>query len=72
MRFDIVSFVDGLAPGDGMPRMPAEEYRGRIETIRGLLAARKLDTAVAFGTEYRPGDTGGSQATTRTSRARSS
>ncbi len=58
MSFDPVAFASQLPALDLTLRMPAEEYLSRIDRVRQELTRRGLDAAYAFGTEYRPGDTG--------------
>jgi Xaa-Pro aminopeptidase len=58
MSFDVVRFISSLPSIDWALRMPGEEYASRIERVRQELARRGLDAAFAFGTEYRPGDSG--------------
>ncbi len=58
MEFRVCEFVESLPPLDLSVRMPAEEFAARVERLRAELEARGLDAAFAYGTEYRPGDTG--------------
>jgi Xaa-Pro aminopeptidase len=58
MDFNVCDYVNSLPSLDLSLRMPREEYEARIEKVRRELDVHGLDAAVAFGTEYRPGDTG--------------
>lgn len=58
MDFNVCDFANSLPSLDLSLRMPKEEYESRIERVRRELDLRGLNAAVAFGTEYRPGDTG--------------
>lgn len=58
MNFNVADYTNQLSNLDLTLRMPASEYESRIERVRAELARLNLDAAFAFGTEYRPGDTG--------------
>ena len=58
MKFNIHEYVRALPELDLSLRMPAAEFAARAARLRQELEDRGLDAAVAYGTEYRPGDTG--------------
>ncbi len=58
MKFNVHEYVQALPPLDLSLRMPPAEFAARVGKLREELAGRRLDAAVAYGTEYRPGDAG--------------
>lgn len=58
MEFNVNEYVQALPRLDLSQRMPAAEFAAPTAGLRQELQERRLDAAVAYGTEYRPGDTG--------------
>ena len=58
MQFDVDRYVQALPELDLGLRMPAAEFAARVARVRRECEGRGVDAAVAYGTEYRPGDTG--------------
>ena len=58
MEFSVNEYVQALPELDLSLRMPAAEFAARAAGLRQECQERGLDAAVAYGTEYRPGDTG--------------
>src|SRR5262245_2019293 len=58
MALDLAAFCSRLPRPASGARVPSSEFQERIERVRAELRRRSLDAAYAFGTEYRPGDTG--------------
>ena len=58
MDFNVCDFANSLPSLDLDLRMPADEYAARAKSVLAKAQSHGLDAAVAFGTEYRPGDTG--------------
>lgn len=56
--FDVLKFVRQLPKLDLSQRVPRSEYESRIHRVRRALRQRGLDAGLAYGNEWRPGDTG--------------
>ncbi len=58
MGFSVHEYVRALPQPDLSLRMPAAEFAARAARLRQECQERGLDAAVAYGSEYRPGDVG--------------
>lgn len=58
MGFDVQEFTRNLPPVDLSVKIPRKEFEERVERVRHELKKRGVDVAIAYGNEFRPGDTG--------------
>lgn len=57
-KFDLERFLE-KAPSLGVgTRIPDSEFKERVEKVRAILKQRRINGGIAYGNEYRPGDTG--------------
>lgn len=56
--FNIQQYVKQLPKVDLTQRVPGSEFEARIRRVRQALRRRGLDVGLAYGNEWRPGDTG--------------
>lgn len=57
-KFDLEQFIKRIPDLGVGTRIPNSEFKERVEKIRSILKQRGISCAVAYGNEYRPGDTG--------------
>ena len=58
MGFNLNGFIAQSHPVDLSVKIPQGEFEERVALIRSELKKLKVDAAIAFGNELRPGDTG--------------
>jgi Xaa-Pro aminopeptidase len=57
-KFDLERFIKQVPDLGVGTRIPDAEFKARVEQVRSLLKKRGIDCGIAYGNEYRPGDTG--------------
>ncbi len=57
-KFDLEEFLKQVPDLGVGTRVPDSEFRDRVDKVRSLLKQRGIGCGIAYGNEYRPGDTG--------------
>lgn len=57
-KFDLERFIKQVPDLGVGTRIPDAEFKARVEKVRSILKKRGIDCGIAYGNEYRPGDTG--------------
>jgi Xaa-Pro aminopeptidase len=57
-KFDVEEYLKKVPDVGVGTRIPDSEFKERVEKVRSILKQRGIDCGIAYGNEYRPGDTG--------------